>query len=58
MPKRSGSNDGDTADYDTDNLEESGCVVCIAGTAYGDGLDEVDYAEYDLSTTCHVYYTI
>ena len=37
---------GYVTDQDMPPSPSSGCVICIEGTAYGDGSNEVDYAEY------------
>ncbi|KAF7967527.1 hypothetical protein HWV62_33978 [Athelia sp. TMB] len=39
--------DGDFVGYDTSKKAQgsSGCVICIEGSAYGDGMSESDYAE-------------
>lgn len=39
--------DGEVTGYERDSPESgsSGCVMCIEGKAYGDGMSESDYAE-------------
>jgi snRNA-activating protein complex subunit 3 len=42
--------DGEVVGYDTPTAEcatrgSSGCVICVGGKAYGDGMSENDYAE-------------
>lgn len=40
--------DGQLTGYDLKKRDLSGCVMCVSGTAYGDGLEVEDYAECDL----------
>jgi snRNA-activating protein complex subunit 3 len=37
--------DGNLTSYDLKTPDMTGCVVCVAGFAYGDGLEVDDYAE-------------
>jgi snRNA-activating protein complex subunit 3 len=54
MPSETYSEDGKHIGYDLDKRHVAGCVVCVSGTAYGDGLEVEDYAEFVQSsaTTC------
>lgn len=43
--------DGDIVGYQTPSAVKgsNGCVICVEGKAYGDGMSEYDYAEWVLS---------
>ena len=37
--------DGSLTGYDLKAPDTAGCVICVSGYAYGDGLEVEDYAE-------------
>lgn len=46
QPSETRDEDGILTGYDLKQPESSGCVLCVNGVAYGDGLEVEDYAEY------------